>query len=248
MNMTGNTILITGGASGIGRGLAEAFHRLGNQVIVAGRRRDYLDAVTQANPGMRAIELDVTDHQSIAEASARLLREHPSLNVLINNAGMMALDNPAEPIDDRMLVESIATNFLGPIRMTSALIGHLKAQPAATIVNVTSGMGFVPFAIGAVYSASKAALHSWTMTLRYQLRDSSVKVVELAPPWVRTDLLNSNEAEGAMPRTAFIDESMALLASGVDEVLVQRVRRIRDNPGAHEAAYFNEFNDMMLKA
>ncbi|MDY0973804.1 SDR family NAD(P)-dependent oxidoreductase [Massilia sp. CFBP9012] len=247
MKMTCNTILITGGASGIGRGLAEAFHRLGNQVIVAGRRKDYLDAVTQANPGMRAIELDVTDQESIAEASARVLRDFPSLDVLINNAGVMAIDNPAEPIDDRMLVDSVATNFLGPIRLTSALVEHLKTRPASTIVNVTSGMGFVPFAIGAVYSASKAALHSWTMTLRYQLEGSTVKVVELAPPWVRTDLLNSNEAEGAMPRAEFIAESMALLATGADEVLVDRVRRIRANPGPNEAAYFQEFNDMMLK-
>lgn len=247
MNTTGNTILITGGASGIGRGLAEAFHQLGNQVIISGRRKDYLDAVTEANPGMRSLELDVTDPASIAAASARLLRDFPKLNVLINNAGTMELDNPAEPIDDRLLVTGTATNFFGPVRVTSALIEHLKAQPSATIVNVTSGMGFVPFAIGAVYSATKAALHSYTMTLRYQLKDSSVKVVELSPPWVRTDLLNSNEAEGAMPRAEFIAEAMALLASGVDEVLVERVRKIRANPGLNEAAFFEEFNDMMLK-
>lgn len=247
MNTTGNTILITGGASGIGRGLAEAFHQLGNQVIISGRRKDYLDAVTDANPGMHSVVLDVTDRDSIAAVCEQVKYEFPLLNVLINNAGVMELDDPGEPIDDRLLLDLTSTNFLGPVRMASALVGHLKAQPVATIINVSSGMGFVPFALGAVYSATKAALHTYCMTLRYQLQHTSVRVVELVPPWVRTDMLDSNEAPAAMPRAEFIAEAMALLGSGVDEVLVERVRKIRANPGLNEAAYFTAFNDAMLK-
>lgn len=248
MKLSGNTILITGGASGIGRALAEAFHRLGNQVIVAGRRRSHLDATLAANPGMGAVELDVADPASIAAVTRQLLADYPALNVLINNAGTMALDDPAQPVDDALLTTTMDVNFMGPVRMTSALIAHLKGQDAATIINVTSAMGFLPFAMGAVYSASKAALHAYTMALRYQLTGTPVTVLEIVPPWVQTDLLNSNEEPRAMPLDEFVAEAMQLLASGADEILVERVKPLRNSPGQHEAASFTRFNDLMLKA
>jgi uncharacterized oxidoreductase len=246
MNMTHNTIFITGGTSGIGRGLAEAFHRLGNQVIIGGRRKALLDAVTEANPGMRSIELDITDPAGIDAAARWLTTEFPALNVLINNAGIMPFDDPAGAVDEAALLAQVATNLLGPIRMTAALIGHLTAQPAATVVNNTSVLAFLPLASTAVYSALKAALHSYTLSQRFALRHTSVRVREIAPPWVNTDLIYKGSDPRAMALDDFIVQTMAGLASGADEVIVDSVKPIRDNPGANEHALVNGFNEAML--
>ena len=139
MRMTGNTLFITGGGSGIGRGLAEAFHALGNQVIISGRRKERLQETLDANPGMAAIELDITDPNSIQAAAQTLIADYQDVNVLINNAGVMLLDHADKPVDDALALSTVTTNLLGPMRMTSALIEHLKARPDAVIVNVSSG-------------------------------------------------------------------------------------------------------------
>ncbi|WP_152223528.1 SDR family oxidoreductase [Pseudomonas sp. SCB32] len=245
MRMTGNTIFITGGGSGIGRGLAEAFHRLGNQVIISGRRQARLRETLEANPGMAAIELDISDPASIQAASAQLLRDYPDLNVLINNAGIMLLDHAEGPVDDEIALSTVTTNLLGPVRMTSALIEHLKAQKDAVIVNVSSVLGFVPMAATAVYSATKAAVHSYTLSQRYLLREHGVQLVELAPPWVRTELLNSTEEERAIPLEQFISEAMKQFEQGLDEILVSPAEAMRANPGPNEHAWVNQFNDMV---
>jgi len=196
MKMTGNTIFITGGGSGIGRGLAEAFHKRGNQVIISGRRKKNLAETVKANPGMESIELDVQDLASIAAVAKELTENFPNLNVLINNAGVMQIDDVSGPLDDAVAVATITTNLLGPIRLTAALVGHLKQQKTSAIINISSVLGFVPFAMSAVYSSTKAAMHSYSLSLRHKLRHSSVEVIEIAPPWVQTDLLNSkNELE-----------------------------------------------------
>jgi uncharacterized oxidoreductase len=146
VKLTGNTIFITGGGSGIGRGLAEALHKRGNHVIISGRRKDRLTETTNANPGMQSVELNVEDPASIAAVAKELIAEYPKLNVLINNAGIMQIDDAAGELNEAVLVSTIATNLLGPIRMTSALIEHLKKQDAATVINVSSVLGFVPLA------------------------------------------------------------------------------------------------------
>ena len=248
MKLSGNTVFITGGTSGIGRSLAEALHKRGNQVIISGRRKGHLAEVTKANPGMQSLELNVEDPASIAAVSKKLIAEYPKLNVLINNAGIMQIDDAAGAIDDSVLVSIVTTNLLGPIRMTSALIEHLKKQPSATVINVSSGLAFVPLASTAVYSATKAAIHSYTQSMRYRLKGSSVRVLELIPPWVQTDLLNSKDEPRAMPLAAFIEEAVTVLGTDAEEVLVERVKMLRNNPGPNEFVFVAQFNDMIASA
>jgi uncharacterized oxidoreductase len=246
MNLTGNTIFITGGGSGIGRALAEALHKRGNKVIISGRRKSHLDSVAKANPGIEAVELDITNLDSIKAVARKLTAEHPDLNVLINNAGIMEPDQAAGVIDDNLLVSTVTTNLLGPIRLTSALVEHLKSRRGVIVYN-TSVLAFVPLAVTAVYSATKAALHSYVLSQRFLLRDSGVRVLEVAPPWVRTELMNSQEAEQAMPLDQFISEILDVLGRDADEILVEAAKPLRANPGPKEHALVNGFNEQMLK-
>ena len=200
MILTGNTIFITGGGSGIGRGLAEALHKRGNQIIIAGRKQSHLDATTKANSGIASVLMDVQDPESIASAAQTVIARYPRLNVLINNAGIMQIDDAASVVNDTVLVSTVNTNLLGNIRVTSAFIEHLKKQPSATIIYNTSGLGYVPLAVTAVYSATKAALHSFVLSQRYALRSTGISVLEIAPPWVRTDLLGSSNESRDAPR------------------------------------------------
>ncbi len=247
MKLDGNTIFITGGGSGIGRGLAERLQGLGNKVIISGRRAAALAETTKANPGMESVELNVGDPASIAAVAKDLMTRFPELNVLINNAGIMKNDGVANEVDDAVVSSTVTTNLLGPIRMTSALIEHLKGQPAATVINVTSGLAFVPLAMTATYCATKAAMHSYTQSLRYALKGSSVRVLELAPPYVQTELMGDRQLNDprAMPLKEFLDETIKLLGTDADEVLVERVMPLRNNPGPNEAAFVNKFNEMM---
>src|SRR5438874_3476292 len=190
MKMTDNTILITGSGSGIGRGLAEAFHRLGNQVIIAGRGKKSLDETTAANPGMKSVTLDVADPKSIQSFAARVTKDFPALNVIINNAGIMKPEDLLEGPNYLSDAEAIVTtNLLGPIRLTAALLPLLRRQPRSTIMTVSSGLAFVPMAITPTYCATKAAIHSYTISLRQQLSGTTMEVIELIPPYVQTQLM-----------------------------------------------------------
>src|ERR1700722_6189782 len=174
MKLTGNTIFITGGGSGIGRGLAEALHKLGNQIIISGRRKSHPQATTKANRGMASLELNIEDPASIAAVTKKLVEEFPALNVLINNAGTMQIDDAADAIDDGLLVSTVTTNLLGPIRLTSALIDPLNNQESAVIIYHRSVLAYVPLALAAVYSSTKAALHSYALSQRYKLKNTAV--------------------------------------------------------------------------
>ena len=244
MNISGNTILITGGGSGIGRALAEAFQAKGNQVIVAGRRPGAPDETTAANPGMRSAVLDIEDRDAIPAFAARIAAEFPTLNVLVNNAGIMRRETlTASPVDLATAEATVATNLLGPIRLTAAFLPHLRRQPGATVLMVSSGLAFVPIAITPTYCATKAAIHSYSQSLRWQLRDSNVEVLELAPPYVQTELMGPDQKTDprALPLNDFIAETMSILETRPDagEILVERVRpqRLAESSGNYDELY-----------
>lgn len=233
MRMHSNAIVITGGGSGIGRGLAEAFHRLGNRVLIGGRREAHLRAICEANPGMRSFVLDVTDSASIRDVASRVAQEFPDLNCVVNNAGVQKSHDFAGggPLDDRGALEEINTNLLGVIRVASACLPHLQGKPGATLVNVSSGLAFVPLARFPVYCATKAAVHSFTMSLRHQLRDKGVKIVELIPPYVATELGKESKTAGfsgpqPMPLETFIAETMETLEGDEDEVAIGDAKKL----------------------
>jgi uncharacterized oxidoreductase len=247
MDIKGNTILITGGGSGIGRALAEAFHARGNQVVIAGRRQAALDTTTAANPGMQSVLLDIGDPASIRFFASRVRYDFPALNVVVHNAGIMR----PERLTDGDVADAeaiVTTNLLGPIRLNAALIDHLLAKPKATIMTVSSGLAFLPMALTPTYCATKAAIHSYSESLRYQLKATSVEVIELVPPYVQTELMGERQKSdpNAMPLEAFIAEVMQLLESAPDaqEILVERVKPLRfaEANGGY-AGFFKQFND-----
>jgi uncharacterized oxidoreductase len=235
MKIRGNTILITGGGSGIGRALAHRFHDLGNRVIVTGRRLDVLQEAIEGRDNMLAVPLDVESSEAIAEFAQRVRAEYPTLNVLVNNAGIMRYErlDKARNLDDAEA--SITTNLLGPIRMIDAFVEHLAGQRDSSIVNVSSGLAFVPLTAAPTYSATKAAIHSYTVALRSALK-GKIEVIELVPPAVQTSLTPGQEnRDGYQPLDEFIDEVMALFHQDPTppEILVERVGFLRRAEAEH---------------
>jgi len=245
MKMTGNTILVTGGTSGIGRALAEAFHDRGNRVIVTGRRPALLEQIAAERLGVIGLPLDLDDPASLSRLSADVQAGFPGLNVLIANAGISRPEDLAAEGWDASDAEAIVeTNILGVLRATAAFLPILKRQPDATIIATSSSLAFVPRADFPTYCASKAFLHSWLQSLRHQLRRIPVEVLELAPPYVQTELTGAQQASDAraMPLAAYIAEVMQLLELRLhprDEVLVERdrARRWAERDGRYEATF-----------
>ena len=247
MKISGNTILVTGGTSGIGRALAEALQAKGNKVIIAGRRQQLLDEVTGRNPGMVGMAVDLSDGAEIAKFAEGVKAEFPELNVLFNNAGIAGQeDYTTDSIDLTRAYSTIQTNITGVVQLSAALLPSLRAQPHSTLIVTTSGLAFVPYPPGPVYSATKAFMHNWLDALRVQLRKTSVEVLELAPPYVQTELGGPKQASDprAMPLDEYTSEVMQILESGKmekGEILVERVKPLRT---AEKDGKYQEFLDM----
>ena len=230
MQTNGNTILITGGGSGIGRELAHKWHDLDNTVIVAGRTQASLDETAAGHANIHTMIVDVGDADDLARFAKKVVEVHPAINVLVNNAGIMRFEDITEERELGDAEATIATNLLGPIRLIDGLIEHLKAQKNAAIINVTSGLAFVPMPRTATYSATKAAMHSYTVSLRAKL-EGKIEVIELAPPAVQTELTpGQSTREGYMPLDEFIEETMLGFTAEEtpQEVLTQNVIFLRN--------------------
>jgi len=220
MRLTGRTILITGGSAGIGLAFALKFLELGNEVIVTGRRQAVLDAVRARHPDLHTIQSDIADPKQIAELALRVKAEFPKLDVLMNNAGVGFAMNLKTPASDlAALTSEVDINLGGVIRMTSALIDILTVN-RGTIINVSSGLAFVPLPSNAIYSATKAGVHSYTQSLRFQLENSGVEVIELMPPAVRTDMTGefAEHGIGMISTEKLVKLSFAGLRSGKVEI------------------------------
>ncbi|MFJ3040232.1 MULTISPECIES: SDR family oxidoreductase [Streptomyces] len=231
MNISGNTVFIPGSTSGIGLALALALRAKGNTVIVGGRRTELLERIAAAHPGIDTVQIDVADPASVASATKQVLARHPDLNVLVAMAGVMHVEDWRDPASFLTTAEStVTTNVLGPIRLVAALVEHLQTRPDATIMTVSSGLAFTPLKVTPSYNASKAAIHMLSESLRLQLAGTSVKVMELEPPSVRTALLPGQEDnELAMPLDEFIAEVVDLIEARPDaeEIQVERVKYLR---------------------
>ena len=237
----------TGGGSGICRGPAEAFHTEGNHLIIAGRRKQQLQSTIAANPGMKAAQLDIADPESIRSFAEEIKRDYPSLNVIIHNAGISKLES-VHSGDTAAAEATIATNLLGPIRLNAALLPVIEKQRNPVVMTVSSGLAFVPAFFVPTYCATKAAVHSYTQSLRYQMKDSTMQVIELIPPYVQTELLGPEQTSdpNAMPLKDFIVEVMQILKASPEaiEVCVERVKPLRfaEASGRYDAV-FKQRND-----
>ena len=243
MKLTGQTVLITGGASGIGLALAKRFAARGNAVIVCGRDQAKLDAARAAVPGLRTIRADVATATGRTGLVASVLRDYPALSVLVNNAGIQNQPAPmAEPQDWATHAKEMAINFEAPVHLSMLLLPHLLAKTDAAIINVTSGLAFVPMARMPIYCATKAAMHSFTQSLRFQTRDTSVTVAELVPPAVNTDLGGKGLHDFGEPLDAYADSAFEGLAAGKLEIGYKMSEGLRTADRAMQETMFTRMN------
>ncbi|WP_454915199.1 SDR family oxidoreductase [Xanthobacter sediminis] len=245
MKTTGNTILITGGTSGIGRALAEALHDRGNTVIVTGRRLTLLEEIATARPGMVGLPLDLDDPASVRQLAATVRERFPTLNVLVANAGISRSEDMMAPDWNTSDAEAIvATNILGVLRVTAAFLPLLKQQRHATVMATGSALAFVPRTDFPTYCASKAFLHSWLTSLRHQLRTVPIEVLELSPPYVQTELTGVQQAcdPRAMALDAYVTQVLDMLDQGDHprgEILLERdkPRRWAERDGSYDTIF-----------
>ncbi len=245
MKVSGNTILVSGGTSGIGRGLAEALHDRGNRVIVTGRRRELMRAIAAARPGIVGITMDLDNPASPARVADEVRDRFPDLNVLIANAGISAPEAMAGDMWDTVIAEKlIATNIVGTLRTIAAFLPMLKRRQDGVVLVTGSKLAIVPRADFPTYCATKAFIHSWLQSLRHQLRNVPVEVLELLPPYVATELTGAQQAADprALPLAAFVSEVLQLIEEGSlpnGEILVERSRadRAAEREGRYDAAF-----------
>lgn len=231
MDITTSTVFIPGATRGIGLALALRLHAQGSTVIVGGRSSERLQQLRDEHPGLATVQIDTADAASIEAAARQVIAAHPDLDALVTMAGIMRLEDWRRP--DAFLAsaeQTVTTNLLGPIRLIAAFVEHLQTRPAATIMTVSSGLAFAPLAVTPSYNATKAAIHLLSESLRLQLAGTSVAVLELVPPSVRTELLpGQQESEFAMPLDDFADEVVQLLQTrpNAKEILVENVAFLR---------------------
>jgi uncharacterized oxidoreductase len=233
MQLTGNTILITGGTSGIGLAFAKEFSRLGNKVIICGRRRQRLDAIQKEHPEIIIKTCDVSIAAQREELAAWAVKNFSELNVLVNNAGVQLATDLTKPVMMDRIMEEVETNLLAPIQLSSLFAQHLASKKRAAIINISSGLAFVPIAFMPVYCATKAAIHSYCLSLRYQLKNTSVAVFEIAPPSVDTELgherrEDKTQSHGGIPVAAFLSEAMEAIKNDEFEAPISHAKNLRE--------------------
>ncbi|MBU4317808.1 MAG: SDR family NAD(P)-dependent oxidoreductase [Proteobacteria bacterium] len=233
MNLTGNTILITGGTSGLGFGFAERFLHLGNRVIVCGRRVDRLDKLRNKYPEINIIQCDMMDAAQRESLAKQVMRDFPETNILVNNAGIQLHTDLTKPVELESLRAEIETNLIAPIHLGSIFAEHLSSRNPSAIINITSGLAFAPSAFVPVYCATKAAMHSLTLSLRYQLRNTPTKVFEIAPPAVDTELgyqhrPDPSKSHGGIPISQFLDEAILALESDLFEAPIGMAKGLHE--------------------
>ena len=240
------TVLITGGGAGIGAGLASAFHGRGATVIIAGRTRERVEAVAARHPGMHAETVEVADPDKVTALTERVAARWPDLDTVVNNAGIQTLFDFTSPgmLEPVALGREVDINLKGIIYVANAFLPLLKRQPKARLINVGSGLGYVPLAAAPVYSATKAAVHSFSISLRRQLAGSPVQIVEIIPPVVETELHRdqTRKPPKAMKLDAFVSAAMAGLDSGQDEIAVGLAKVLRTASRVAPSLFLNIVN------
>ena len=243
MELTGNTILITGGTSGIGLAFAEEFLKEGSRVIITGRREDRLEAIKDKFPGIVTKVSDVSDAAQRIELAEWIKQNHPETNILINNAGIQLLTDLKSPIDLEKVRSETETNFIAPVHLASLFTLHLATKEHAAIINITSGLAFAPLAFMPIYCATKAAMHSLTLSLRHQLKNTGIKVFEIAPPSVDTELghdrrEDKSQSHGGIPVKEFIAGAMAAIKNDELEAAIGQAAGLRSK----REALFEQMN------
>ena len=246
MNLGGNTVLITGGTSGIGLAFAEAFIKEGSTVLICGRRKERLQQLKEKHPQLHTTVCDVAKADERENLAKWAINNFPAVNMLINNAGVQLKADMTTPLDVSRIYQEIDTNLVAPIHLSSLFAPHLQTKEASAIVNISSGLAFSPLAFMPVYCATKAAIHSLTLSLRFQLRNTSVKVFELAPPAVDTELgsdrrEDKTQSHGGMPVREFIAAAMDALQNDVLEEAIGSAKETREK----REAVFQVRNEMI---
>jgi uncharacterized oxidoreductase len=232
MNISGNTILITGGTSGIGLAFAEEFLKEGNKVIITGRREDRLNEIKSRLPEIAIKVSDVADAAQRIELAKWVEQNHPETNILMNNAGIQLITDFTKDTDLSRIQSEIETNFIAPVHLSSLFVSQLTGKENAAIINITSGLAFVPIAVMPIYCATKAAMHSLTLSLRFQLKETGIKVFEIAPPSVDTELGHDrrddkNQSHGGIPVSEFIEGAITALKEDELEAAIGQAAGLR---------------------